>query len=282
MRKLENLAAPLAILLVSILLAIDIASWSAGETLDRYARGQPVRVGYALESPFTGLDAGRVVTGTEPELLRLALESAGIDHIEWVHADFASLLNELRTGRIDIICAGMLDTKERRQLAAFSLPTLRVSGGLAIRPGLEVGARSLHGIAADPALRLGVVAGSVEHDSALRAGVPEHRIMIFPDVTSAGSALNRGEIDTLALSYLTLERLQRAGTIQEAELVAVPRDPEGGLETYTAFAVRLGDDELLATLNRSLEAIVGTGQHRELLKRFGVPDHNVPEERPSR
>ena len=90
--------------------------------------GGSLRVGFAVEAPYAYVDAQGQVTGEAPEIFRLMAQRLGIERIDWIRMDFASLLPELQLGRIDAIAAGMFVTPERQRLAAFTRPTAAVRG----------------------------------------------------------------------------------------------------------------------------------------------------------
>ena len=280
MKNQQSTVAIIAIILATLGLVWFTLPAPHEDSLSRYEQGSPVRVGYALEAPFTNLSPEGEVGGTEPALLRLALSRLGHHRIQWVHAEFENLIHELRSGRIDIVCAGMFITEERAAQVAFTRPTLRVPPGLLLREGASPAWSSLAGLAADDAARVAVLGGSTDESAARRAGLSPRRIRSYPDAASAVSALLGGEVDVLMLPSLSLQHLIRIEETHTLRHVILDGD-EDALVGISAFAVRKEDRRLLDALNATLAGIVGTPEHAALLASHAVPGAFLPHLRTS-
>ena len=142
-------------------------------------RGGSLRVGFAVEVPYAYVDAQGQVTGEAPEIFRLMAQRLGIERIDWVRMDFASLLPELQLGRIDAIAAGMFVTPERQRLAAFTRPTASVRPALIVRQGEQ--RVPFKPVTADLE-RAATILWVTVHDAAengllFQAGVPRERVL---------------------------------------------------------------------------------------------------------
>ena len=124
-------------------------------------------------------------TGEAPELARAVFARLGIERIEWVEVQFGSLIPQLRTGRYDVIAAGMYVTPARAQQIAFSRPSFCTHAVLLVRRDDPLDLHGYADVARAPAARLAVLAGAVEGDAALAAGVPAARIAVYPDAAAA-------------------------------------------------------------------------------------------------
>lgn len=244
------------------------------DALSRYQAGKQLRIGYALEAPLVQWDPRGGVTGTEPEVLRRALQAIGPGRTVWIYAEFDSLIHELRAGRIDIIAAGLEITAERRQLVAFSKPTMRVRTGLLVASGNPLGLDSLTAVARHGRAKIAVLSGSVEAGMARRAGVPEARLVALPDLQSVHAAMTSGRADAFALSTLSLRALESRGGTVALEVVDLPDYESGWRSGKFAFAFRHKDVDLRDAVDRALDGLLGSDAHRELLASFGVRDDN--------
>lgn len=245
------------------------------------ARAEGVlRVGYANEAPFAYLDPGSgEVTGEAVEVARTVANRLGIAKVEGVLTEFGALIPGLQAGRFDVIAAGMYITGARASQVAFTDPTYVVGEGFLVRKGNP---SKLHGYAdvvANPQVRLGVVAGTVEHGFARTLGVPADRTVVFPDNASGVAGLSAGRADALALTSLTIRDLLLRGADRELERADPFSDPviDGRpARGYGAFAVRTPDAALRDAINAELRAFLGTPEHAALVGRFGFgPEHHA-------
>lgn len=265
--------------ILTVIIAAVAFTWDVlvpdigGDSLGRYQKGEPLRIGYALEAPFVTRSEQGEIAGTGPETLGLALSRLGNGRVKWIHADFAALLHELRSGRIDIVCAGMFATADRSRIASFTRPTLEVPAALLVRSGNPLGIRSLTEAAARHEVRVGVLSGSVEDERARALRIPPERLLAFPDTESAGTALSLGEVDLVARSRPALVELTRSAAGAELEVLD---DADQGQRGGAAFAVRQDEPRLLAALNDALGEVVGSAAHRAVLARHRVPETDLP------
>lgn len=260
----------------TLLFAGSVLHVGRTDALVRYRAGESLRVGYALEEPFATRDAAGRVTGVAPEVLRRILPSVGSGRTTWVHGDFGSLIHELRTGRIDVIASGLEITDERRELVAFSRPTMRVRTGLLVDSGNPLRLDSLAAVARQERARLAVLSGSVEARMASRAGVPESRILSFPDALTAFAAMVSGRADAIALSTLSLRALASKGSAHSLAVVRLPDEESRWRTGEIAFAFRHEDRALREAVDAALDDFLGTAAHRALAESFGVPGDQLP------
>ena len=249
-------------------------------TLERARESGKIRVGYANEAPFAWLDSksGRL-TGEAPEIARVVFANLGIREIEGVLTEFGSLIPGLSAGRFDVIAAGMYVLPDRCKQVAFSNPTYSVGEALIVAPGNPAKLHSYEDIAAHPSARLGVVAGTVEHRYAKAAGIPQERVMVFPDAPSALEGVVAGRVEAFGATSLTandmLARMDDARAVRAQPF----RDPliEGKTARgYGAFAFRKVDKALLAAFNDELARLIATPRHLDMVKPFGFTRSELP------
>lgn len=264
----------------SALLALACLDMDTADTADRLRRGLPLRAGYAIEAPFAYLDERGQVTGEAPEILKHALRDAGIDGIEWLHADFGDLIHDLEAGRIDVIAAGLFVTPDRAARVVFTRPTAIVRTGLLVPADNPRRLTTLAGIAADPEARLAVIEGAVEARQAAAAGVPEQRIGAYPDATSAVAAVQSGHAHAFALSAVSLRRILAGidghglAVVTAPATATVTGEGDSGLP---ALAFRREDRWLRDRIDGALAKFIGSSAHLDLVRPFGFgPDEILP------
>lgn len=253
---------------------------AAADTLARLRREGRIRAGFANESPYAYAEGGSGrLTGEAPEIARAILPGIGVPAIEGVLTEFGSLIPGLKAGRFDIIAAGMYILPERCREIAFSNPSYSVGEAFVVSRGNPLGLHAYEDVAHHETARLGVVAGTVERAYARRTGVPDGRVMVFPDTPSALEGLLAGRIDAYAGTSLTVNSLLARADAPEVERAAPFREPviDGrAARGYGAFGFRREDRDLIATFNKTLAAYIGTAAHLETVAPFGFTAAELP------
>lgn len=258
----------------------DTRAGRALSTLKRAQQEGKIRVGYANEAPYAYLESasGRL-TGEAPEIARAVLAKMGIGEVEGVLTEFGSLIPGLKAGRFDIIAAGMYILPERCKEIAFSNPTYSVGEAFIVASGNPLALNGYEGAARHPEARLGVVAGTVERQYARQTGIPDERIVVFPDAPSALDGVIAGRVDAYAATSLTVNNLLARAQSPRVERATPFSDPVIAGEPargYGAFGFRKGDQELVAAFNTALGRFIGTPRHLEVVKPFGFTRAELP------
>ncbi|MEF3697781.1 ectoine/hydroxyectoine ABC transporter substrate-binding protein EhuB [Desulfolutivibrio sp.] len=270
--------ATLAALAVAGLLVVLALLFMAPGQEQKTWTGETLRVGYAEEYPFAFRDASGRVTGEGPETARAVLTQLGVTDIQWVLAEFSSLIPRLEEGDIDMIAAGMFATPERAKRIAFSLPTVRVGQGLLVRAGNPKGLSSYDEAARRPDVVLAVLAGSVEEAYLGGLGIPEAQLFTVPDVATGVAAVTAGRVDGLALSSPTVNLLARGtnGACQAAAPFVGPLTDGREDKGQAAFGFRKADTALRECVNGVLADFIGAPEHLELVGPFGFTARDMP------
>lgn len=267
----------LALALLAFLTACSQTGNRPGETtLDRIQREGVVRVGYANEAPYAFMDpqAGKL-TGEAPEILREVMARLDINEVEGVLTEFGSLIPGLKANRFDIIAAGMYITPERCEQIAFSNPTYRIGEAFLVQEGNPLGLHSYEDIAAHPSATIGVMGGAVEHGYARQLGIPDDRIIVFPDNPSGLDGVRGGRVDAFAATLLTVQDLLEKGNRRGVEIAepftqpVIDGEPVYG---YGAFGFRPEDVVLREAVNTQLADFLDSEEHRKLVAPFGFTE----------
>ncbi|MBA3699085.1 MAG: ectoine/hydroxyectoine ABC transporter substrate-binding protein EhuB [Planctomycetes bacterium] len=271
------------LVLFGVVMGVWLLRPDAGPAQDALARVQSagvLTIGYANEAPFAYLDPStNRVTGEAVEVARAVAKRLGIAQVDGVLTEFGALIPGLQAGRYDLIAAGMYITAPRAQQVAFTDPTYVVGEGFLVPKGNSKKLHSFADVVAHADARLGVVAGAVEHGYARALGVPEDRIVVFPDNASGVAGLRAGRCDALALTSLTIRDLLQRGADQVLESATPFTDPviDGRpVRGHGAFALRTADVALREAFNRELRAFLGTPEHAALVQPFGFGPEHLP------
>jgi polar amino acid transport system substrate-binding protein len=248
-------------------------------TLQRLRRTGVARVGYANEAPyaFVGNDGG--LTGEAPEIARQILQGLGVASIEGVLTEFGSLIPGLEAGRFDLIAAGMYITPERCREIAFSEPTYSIGEAFIVAVSNPLELHGYQDVAANADATLGVVAGTVERNYARLMGIPDERVVVFPDPPSAVAGVAAGRVDAYAGTRLTIRDLLSKSSGDALVMASPFHEPtvDGEvLRGYGAFGFRQENEELRRAFNRALEDFIGSEAHLALVAPFGFTAEELP------
>lgn len=272
-----------ALLLVSLLapLACNNGGPAGESTLDRIKRTGVCKVGFADEAPYAYRDSEtETLTGEAPEIARVILGKLGTEiKVEGVLVDWDGLIPGLKANRFDIIAAGMYITPERAQSVAFSNPTYSIGEAFMVVKGNPKNLHSYEDLRDNDEAKLGVVQGTVEIGYAEKVGVPDERVVKYPDHSAAVADLKAGRIDAYAGTALTIQDLlSKVGgdDVERADPFTDPAIDGESIRGYGAFAFRPADTALRSFFNVQIAAFIGSPEHRALVEPFGFTESELP------
>jgi polar amino acid transport system substrate-binding protein len=255
---------------VAFLLAL-VPGLAAALTLEE-ARQNGVRIGFQNEPPYAFLGDNGEILGTDNVLVLSVLKEMGIEKVEAVVMDFASLIPGLQADRLDIIPSVFI-LPRRCELVSFSNPIWKGGTAFLVAAGNPKDLHSFDDAASGDAV-VGVMAGAVEHDYARRANIPEERIIPLQDAAALLEAVKSGRVDAVILTPDSVNAMaERSGGQAER---ALPFENPPFATAYAASVFRLEDDELREEFNRVLAGMVGTPEFMETLKPNGYTEENLP------
>ncbi|EON15242.1 transporter substrate-binding domain-containing protein [Pandoraea sp. SD6-2] len=225
-----------------------------------------VRVAYIEEPPFYWTGSDNRATGADIELADVTLRAIGASDVEFVLTMFEELLAGVQDGRWDMTVP-LFVSAERARSVAFSLPVWALSDGFVVRHGNPKALTRYESVAARSDAILGLVAGTVQRDTAMSAGVPDKRIVTFKRQSDAVAALLAGEIDTYAATALGNREIVAAHRELEAvahEAAASDSAPVG------AFSFKRDNQTLLNAVNGQLRQYLGSADHRTRMAKHGI------------
>jgi polar amino acid transport system substrate-binding protein len=225
-----------------------------------------VRIAYLEEPPFYSTDQNHCATGSDIELADAVLRAIGVTSIEHQLTSFEELLPGVQEGRWDMNVP-IFVTPERAKSVAFSAPVWALVDGFLLPSGNPKALTSYEALAARSDARLGVVAGTVQIDSAKSAGVGEDQIVVFKGQSEALAALLAGEID----AYVGTAIGNRALAVSNSRLEAVAHEKsKDGKVPVGAFSFSKSNHALIRAVDEQLRKYLGSADHRTRMAKYGL------------
>ena len=271
--KLASTRKCAAAVLLAALLGASFGPASAETTLERVRRTGEIRIGYANEVPYAYIDLQGRVTGESPEIAKAVFAMMGVTRVDAVLTEWGALIPGLQAHRFDVIAAGMYITPARMQQVAFADPHYRMRDTLLVQKGNPAALSSYADIAADPELRLAIVAGTAEYDYALGAGVREEQILQVPNTIAQFQAVMTQRADAAVGTALTMADMAEKS---EGRLEAIKTFVDDPAHTgYGALAFRKEDSDLRDAVNALMKPWLGSEAHLAIVAPFGFDRSNL-------
>lgn len=211
--------------------------------------------------PYSIVDAEGQADGFSVELLRAVLETMG-DQVVYRVDEWSRLKEDLAEGRIRVLPL-MGKTPEREAIYDFTFPYLTMHGTLVVRKDQD-DIRTPDDL---KGRRVAVLKGDNAEEYLLRVNLGAE-IVSLPSFETALRELSAGRYDAVVIQrLLALQLIQQSG-ITNLKTVGLPI---ADFKQTFCFAVRKGDNELLAQLNEGLSIAMIDGTFRALTtKWFGA------------
>lgn len=238
-----------------------------------------IRIGYAVEAPYSFLKSENEVVGQSADLAKYIATRLGAEKIVWRQVEFSQLFTELREGRIDVVAAGTFITKERSLLVSFSEPIFHVRPGLLVPRSNPLNLKSYADFLVNRKIRVAVISGALEHNYLRREGVDESVIVVVPDALTGRVAVESGTADCLALSAPTIHWMAINDQLGKTEEVVIADHTHHDAKDrvgYGGFAFRREDVNLREAWNAELTKFVGTPEYLEMIKVYGFTKAELP------
>ncbi|AXK36481.1 ectoine/hydroxyectoine ABC transporter substrate-binding protein EhuB [Streptomyces armeniacus] len=247
-------------------------SGGSGGLLQQLRDKGTVRLGIANEKPFGYLDGGRP-TGAGPEVAKEIFKRLGVPRAKAVTLDFTALVPGLKSGNCDVIAASMNVHPDRCEQVLFSDADFRIKDAFLVPRGNPRGVAT-YGNVAGKKLKLAVANGEAQLEHAKSAGVRD--VATVPDVAAGLNAVAQGRFDAFATTRLIAAQIA-AGEDSSLE-VTKPFQPIGDgkrVRNASAFAFRLGEEELQKAFNDELRKLKKSGEFLRLVRPFGFTEADM-------
>lgn len=249
----------------------DNSDSTGSGTLAEIQESGTVVVGFANEKPYAYEENGEL-KGVAVDIARAVFEELGVTNIEGHLAEFGQLIPGLQARKFHVITAGMAINPERCENAAFGEPEMIYGEGIVVQKGNPKNIKSYKDIAADPSIKVVIMAGATENEFVVQEGVSPDQIMSAPDIPATLSAVESGRADVTTATAATLQEALESLGSDKLELVMDFEQPDiEGIPSYGAAAFHHDDDDLREAYNEVLYKLKESGKIEEFYEANGFP-----------
>lgn len=264
--KLSFRKAGLLILSVAVVVGLSLATTLGQAAPTRAAASTTIKVGIALDPPWTIRTPSGKLTGFNPALLG-KLSAYLKTKVQIVQTGWTGIVAGLQTNKYDMIGADLNATPERSRVITFTVPysysgtTWFVKGSSSFKTIADIN---------NPKVTIAFVGGS-DTESATRNTLPKAKYRSLPNAT-AGDLI--AEIEAGRSQVFAQSNYLGAALIKKYHYRAIPdlvKVPNGIGPVGIAWAVNKGNTALLANLNAFLKHEIATGDMAKLRKQYLTP-----------
>jgi len=246
----------IALALGLTLLCAALAGCSGGSVMDKIEKNKKVVWGTnAAFMPFE-MREGEDVIGVDAEIAAAVADKLGVELVV-EDMEFDSLISALDSGKIDCVGAGMTITEEREEQADFS------TGYWTAVQVVTVAADNMTITSVDDlnGLTIGVQNGTTGD---FVAEDLTDKLMRYNTVVEAMQDLKNGNIDCVIADDLPSQAV-----VSQTEGLKILDITPSDEETY-GFAVKTGEEELLAAINEVLADMMASGEIDALVNKYSL------------
>jgi polar amino acid transport system substrate-binding protein len=165
----------------------------------------------------------------------------------------------------------MYITPTRCEQILFADPEYIIGEGFIVEAGNPLGLTTYTDFAANSDVMIGTGAGYLEYDYLIAAGVPEDRIVTFPDDAAGLAGVQSGQIDVYTGTAPTVTKLVDVTGDPNIEAAQLSEQPTVDGRTVAGFGgagFRMEDAELRDAFNVVLQHLKDTNQLVDIIGQF--------------
>lgn len=227
------------------------------------------------EPPFGFPGKNGEVLGYDAEIAKIIASRLGFQAFESRMVTFDELITGVQSNEWTMNTA-MFVTEKRSTLVSFSRPIWRLTDGILVKRGNPYGVRSYSDLVSRGEIEVGAVRGNVQLQRALTAGFPTERLKVFESQSQIVSELIGGSIDAYPGAALAHRGFIERGGLNGLEVVEIESGTGEVNANWGAFSFSKEATQLLHEFNQQLSVFVGSDEHKEIARRYGLmPDESL-------
>ncbi|WP_028456573.1 basic amino acid ABC transporter substrate-binding protein [Chitinilyticum litopenaei] len=213
----------------------------------------------AAYAPFESVNEKKEVVGFDIEVLSAIAAKAGIE-VKFINTPWEGIFATLANGERDIVISAVTITPERRQTMDFSEPYFEAKQLIAVGPNSKISK-----FADLKTLKVGVQTGTTGDEVVQKLqGKTSANIKRYESTPLALKELLNGGVDAVVadngvvVNFIANNKGSKLKTIDDSSFA----------KEYYGIAVKKGNKDLLAKLNKGLAAIKADGTYDKIYKKY--------------
>jgi len=245
----------------------------AGDVMDQ-TMGDGIRVAYYNWDPYGYVDSNGKLVGTDYETLSYVIEQMGGKIASAEDVEWGALIPGLKSGRFDVVSAGMFVTPKRCKAVDFSPTLFGIRNTMLVQKGNPKGVTDYESIR-DKGLTVTAVAGSAQIGYAKSVGIPDNNIVELPDLATMIEAIRSGRVD--AIGGTTPNARNVLSTNDDMEATPAFAEIGGKVSvSHGAFAFPKGNEDFVSAFSAILDDFIGSSEHRAIFAKHGMTEYELP------
>ncbi|NMO95920.1 ABC transporter substrate-binding protein/permease [Paenibacillus lemnae] len=232
------------LLLMVILLSVGSIAGIAGAEQEKKTIILGTSADYMPYEFHKTIDGVDTIVGFDIEIAKEIAKDLGAELVI-KDTSFDALLPELTSGRVDFVISGMNPTEERRKSIDFSIPYYRAEQSIVVRKEDQEKYSTMESL---EGARIGVQKASVQEGIA--ANIPNAQVTSLDKIPDLLLQLDTGRVDAVIAEYPI------ANANMDIETMAITDAKPVSENDEYAVGVRKGNEELLNSINQTLERLV--------------------------
>ena len=252
----------IAMLLVVVLSCAALTGCSAkGKTVDDIKNAGKLVIATSPDfPPFEELQSDGSVVGIEIDILNLICQELGVE-LEIKQMDFESVLPGIQAGKYDLGVSGITATDERKKNTLFTDPYCLAAQAIVVTESGSIKSK------ADLAGKsVAVQTGTTAESYCMGEG---YKVNSYAANSDAELAVVNGKVDAWVIDDLTAAEMVAAYNADHSDKLVILSEAMT-TEPY-AFATKLGNDELIAEINKIVNKLVSDGTVASIFKKYDAP-----------
>lgn len=240
---------------ILMLISISTAVFAAGSAEGVEAiqqRGTLILGTSADYAPYefhTIIDGKDTIVGFDIEIAKVIAADLGVE-LEIQDIGFDGLLQALNSGKVDMVIAGMTPTEERKKSVDFSDVYYIAQQAVMVRSEDADTYTSIDALAGEP---VGAQLSSIQ-EGLVQDEMTESRLVALGKIPDLVLELKNEKVEALVVELPVAN-----GYVQANDDLAISPIQIGDVEGGSAVAVRKGSEELLASINETLQRLMSDG-----------------------
>lgn len=224
-----------------------------------------ITVGFSNEAPYAYKDDDGNLTGAAVEVARAVFKEMGIDKMDGKLMDYGQLIPGVKTGKLDVITAGMAITPDRCEQVDFAHPSIIYGEGIIVPEGNPKDLHSYEDIK-DKDVKVAVLNSGTEHEFLTKVGVDDSKITAVEKVSDGVQAVKTGRADVTTATEETVKKAMKDSGDSDLEYVEDFTQPDiEGVPSYGAEAFKKGNDKLREEYNKTLDKMRDDGKIKDIV-----------------